>query len=163
MDVLWKAFHLNWKEWPSPSCSVTKSCTALGSHGLQHARLLCPSLSPRVCSNSRPLSQQCYLTISSSAALLSFCHQSCPASGSFPVNQLFASRDQSTGASGSTISHSNYIQGWFPLGWTGLISLLPISSSALSLLFFFFRFYSIYLFYFFCSNSHIHIWILEKP
>ena len=123
MDVLWKAFHLNWKEWPSPSCSVTKSCTALGSHGLQHARLLCPSLSPRVCSNSRPLSQQCYLTISSSAALLSFCHQSCPASGSFPVNQLFASRDQSTGASGSTISHSNYIQGWFPLGWTGLISL----------------------------------------
>ena len=60
----------------------------LWPHGLQHSKLPCPSLSPRVCSNSRPLSQWCYLTISSSAALFSFCLQSFPASGSFPMSWL---------------------------------------------------------------------------
>ena len=60
----------------------------LWPHGLQHSKLPCPSLSPRVCSNSRPLSQWCYLTISSPAALFSFCLQSFPASGSFPMSWL---------------------------------------------------------------------------
>ena len=58
---------------------------------LQHISLLCPPLSPRVCSNSCPLSQRCYLTISFSAALFSFCLQSFPGSGSFPMSCLFAS------------------------------------------------------------------------
>ena len=57
-------------------------------HGLQHTRLLCPPLSPEVCSNSCPLSQWCFLTISSSAASFSFCLQSFPISGSFPHGQL---------------------------------------------------------------------------
>ena len=56
----------------------------LQPHELQHAKLPCPSLSPRICSNSLPLSRWCYLTISSSAAPLSFCLHSFPASGSFP-------------------------------------------------------------------------------
>ena len=72
-------------------CSVPKSCPTLRSHGLQHARLLCPSLFPRVCSNSCPLSQRRHPTISSSATAFSFGPQSFPASGSFPVSWLFAS------------------------------------------------------------------------
>ena len=68
----------------------------LWPHRLQHARLLCP-LSPRVCSNSCPLSLWCHLTISSFAAPVSFCLQSFPAPGPFPVSQLFASGGQSTG------------------------------------------------------------------
>ena len=70
-------------------CSVTKLCPTLQTHGLQHTRLPYPSLSPRVCSNSYPLSQWSYLTISPSAALFSFCFQSSPASGSFPVSRLY--------------------------------------------------------------------------
>ena len=73
----------------------------LWPHGLQHTRLPCPSLSPRVCSNSWPLSQWCHLTISCSAALFSFCLQSFPASGSFPVGWLFTSDSQSIGAPSS--------------------------------------------------------------
>ena len=63
----------------------------LRPHGQQHARLPCPSLSPRVCSNSCPLSQWCHPTISSSDAPFSSCPQSFPASESFPMNQLFTS------------------------------------------------------------------------
>ena len=70
-------------------------------HGLQHARLPCPSLSPRVCSNSRPLSQRCHSSTSSSADPFSFCLQSFPASGSFPVSQIFSSGSQSIEASAS--------------------------------------------------------------
>ena len=69
--------------------------------GLQHARIPCPSLSPRVCSNSCPLSWWCSLTISSSAAPFSFCLQSFTVSGSFPKSWLFASSGQSIGASAS--------------------------------------------------------------
>ena len=72
---------------------------SLQSHGLQHARVPSPPLSPRVCSDSCPLNQWCCLTILSSAALFSFCLQSFPASESFPMNWLFASDGQSTGAS----------------------------------------------------------------
>ena len=88
------------------------------------AKFLCPPGSPRVCSDSYPLSQWCYLTISFSAALF-FCLQSFPASESFPVSLLFSSGGQSNGASASTWVFPTNIQGWFPLGLTGLISLHP--------------------------------------
>ena len=81
----------------------------------------CPSPSPRVYSNSCPLSQWCHPTISSSDTPFSFCPQSFPVSGSFPVNQLFISGDQSIRASASVLPMN--IQGWLPLGWLGLISL----------------------------------------
>ena len=83
----------------------------------------CPSLSPGVCSNSCPLTSWYYLTISSSAALFSFYLQSFPASGPFSLGQLFASSGQSIGSFRFSISPSVNIQGWFPLGLTGLISL----------------------------------------
>ena len=92
-------------------------------HGLQDTRLPCTSLSPRVCSNSYPLSQWCYLTISSSAPLFSSCPQTFPASGSFPVSQLFASGDKSIRALALASVFKMNIQGWFPLGLTGLISM----------------------------------------
>ena len=76
-------------------CSVVKSSLTLWPHGLQHARLPCPSLSPGVCSKSCPLSWWSYLTISSSAAHFSFCLHSFPASGSFPMSWFFASGGQS--------------------------------------------------------------------
>ena len=85
-------------------------------------RLPCPSLSPGVCSNSYPLSQWCHLTISSSVTRFSSCPQSFPASGSFPMNWLFASSGQSIGVSASTSVLPMNIQDWFPLGLTGLIS-----------------------------------------
>ena len=91
------------------------------THGLQHARLLCPSLSPGVCSDSCPLSQWFLLTASSSASPFPFCLQSFLASGSFPMSQLFLSGDQSTGVSASVLPVN--IQSWFPLGLTDLISL----------------------------------------
>ena len=90
-------------------------------HGLQHARLPCPSPSPRVCPDSCPLSQWCHPTISSSVTLFSSCPQSLPASGSFPKSWLFASGGQSLGASASVLPKN--IQDWFPVGLTGWISL----------------------------------------
>ena len=102
-------------------CSVVSDC--LQPHGLQHARLLCPSPSPRVCTNSCLLSRWCHPTISSSVTPLSSCPQSFPASWSFQMSQLFASGSQSTGASASASVHPMNILGWFPLGLTGLISL----------------------------------------
>ena len=84
---------------------------------------LCPSLSPRVCSNYCPLSQWCYLTISLSVASFPSCPQSFLASGSFPMSPCFTSDGQSIGASASASVFPMNIQGWFPLGLTGLISL----------------------------------------
>ena len=98
---------------------------SLWPHGLQHTRLLCPPLSPAVCSNSCPLSQWCYPTISFSVTRFSSYSQILPASGSFPMSRLFASGDQSIGASASASVLPLNIQDWFPLGLTGLISLLP--------------------------------------
>ena len=72
---------------------------SLQPHGLQHTRLLCPSPSPRVCSNSSPLSQWCHSTISSSVVPFFCCLRSFPASGSLPMSQLFTSGGQSIGAS----------------------------------------------------------------
>ena len=91
-------------------------------HGPQHARLPCPSSSSRACSNSCPLSWWRHLTISSSVVPFS-CLQYFQVSGSFLMNWLFASGDQSTGASVSASVLPMNIQGWFPVGWTGLISL----------------------------------------
>ena len=95
---------------------------SLWLHGLQHTRLLCPPLSPGVCPSSCPLNQWCHPTISSSVTLLS-CPQSFPASGSFPMSQLFTSGGQSIRASASVSVLPMNIQGWFPLGLSGLISL----------------------------------------
>ena len=95
---------------------------SLGPRELQHTRLPCPSLSRKVCSNSCPLSQWCHPTISSSVTPFSSCLQAFPAPESFPKSQLFASGGQSTGASVSVLPMN--IQGWFPLGLTGLISML---------------------------------------
>ena len=90
-------------------------------HGLQHARLPGPSPSRRVCPSSCPSSQWCHPTISPSVTIFYFCCQSFPASGSFPMSWLFTSGGQSIGASASALN----IQGWFPLGLTGLISFQP--------------------------------------
>ena len=95
---------------------------SLQPRGLQHARLPCPLLFPRVCSNSCPLSWWCHPTIS--VTPFSSCPQSFPASASFPMNQLFASGGQSIGASASASVLPTNIQGWFTLGWTDLMSLL---------------------------------------
>ena len=79
------------------SCLVQSK--SLQPHGLQHARLPCSSLFPGVCSNSCPLSQRCYPTISSSVVHFSSCPQSFPESGSFPLIWVFTSGGQSIGAS----------------------------------------------------------------
>ena len=97
---------------------------SLWPHGLQHTRLPCPSSSPRLCSNSCPLSWWSHPTILSSVVPFSSCLQSFPASGSFPMRQLFAWGGQNTGASASASFLPINIQDWFPLGLTGLISLL---------------------------------------
>ena len=119
----------------------------------QHTRFPYPRLPPRVCSNSCPSSWWCYSTISSSAASFSLCLQSFPASGSFPVSQLFTSGGQSIGASASASVLSMNIQGWFPFALTGWISLQSkglsrvFSSTQPSL----------------WSSCHICTWLLEKP
>ena len=91
----------------------------LRPHGLQQARLPCPSPNPRVYSNSCPMSWWCHQTISSSVVPFSSHPQSFPASGSFQMSQLFASGGQSTGVSASASVLPMNIQDWFPLGWTG--------------------------------------------
>ena len=96
---------------------------SLRPHGLQQARLPCPSPTPGACSNSCPLSQWYHPTISSSVIPFSSCLQPFPASGSFPVSQFFASGDQSIGAWALPSVLQMNIQDRFPLGWTGWISL----------------------------------------
>ena len=96
---------------------------SLQPHGLQHARLPSPSPTPRAYSNSGPLSQWCHPTISSSVVPFSSCLQSFPASGFFPLSYFFASGSQSIGVSASALIPPMNIQDWFPLGWTGWISL----------------------------------------
>ena len=105
-------------------CSVAQSCSTLRPHELQHTRLPCPSLSPWVCLNSHQLSQWCHPTISSSVFPFSSCPPSFPASRSFPMSQLLASGGQGTGASALASVLPLNIQGWFPFGLTGLITLV---------------------------------------
>ena len=135
---------------------------SLQPHGLQHARFPCPSPTPRVYSNSRPLSPWYHPTISSSLIPFSSCLQSFPASGSFQMSQFFPSSGQSIGVSASASVLPMNIQDWFPLGWTSWISL---QSKGLSRVFsnttvqkhqFFGAQLSLQ------SNSHIHTWPQEK-
>ena len=124
---------------------------SLWPHGQQHARLPCPSLSPRACSDSCPLSRWCPPTISSS------CPQSFPASGSFLISQLFASGGHSIRASTSVSVLPVTIQGWFPPGLTGLSSLLSkgLSRAFSSTTVRKHKFFSVHSSL--GSNSHIHI------
>ena len=103
--------------------SVSES-NYLQPHGLQHARLPCPSPTTRAFSNSCTLSQCCHLTISSSVIPFSSCLQSFPESGSFQMSQFFTLGGQSIGVSASASVLPMNIQDWFPLGWTDWISLL---------------------------------------
>ena len=97
---------------------------ALWSHESQHARPPCPSPTPRVHPNSCASSWWCHLAISSSVVVpFSSCPQSLPASGSFPMSQLFAWGGQSIGVSASASVLPMNAQDWSPLGWTGWISL----------------------------------------
>ena len=96
---------------------------SLWSRGLQHTRPPCPSPTPRVYPNSCPLSWWCHPTVSSSIVPFSSCPQSFPASGSFQMSQLFTSGGQSIGVSASTSILPMNIQDWYPLWWTGWISL----------------------------------------
>ena len=135
---------------------------SLQSHGLQNARLSCPSPSPGACSNSCPLSRWCHLIISSSVVPFSAL-QYFPASGSFPMSQLFKSGGQSIGASTSASVLPMNIQYLFPSGLTALISLLSKGPSRV------FSYTTIQMHQSFSiqpsswSNSHIHTWLLEKP
>ena len=95
----------------------------LWPHGLQHARLPCPSPTPGTCSNSCPLSQWCHPTISSSVIPFSSCRQSFPASGSLPVSEYFTSGSQSTEVSALASFIPKKSQRWSPSEWTGWISL----------------------------------------
>ena len=142
--------------------SVAQLCPTLRPHESQHARPPCPSPTPVVYSNSCPSSQWCHSAISSSVIPFSSCPQSLPASGSFPISQLFAWGGQSIGVSASASVLPMNTQDWSPLRWTGWISLL---SKGLS------RVFSntiVQKHQFFGaqlpsqSNSHIHTWPLES-
>ena len=142
-------------------CSVTQSCLALcDPRNCSTPGFPCPSPSPGACSNSCPSNEWCHPTISSSVTPFSSCPQSFPASGSFPMSQLFTSSSQSIEVSASVLPMK--IQGWFPLGWTGLISLLSKGLSRV------FPSTTIWKHQFFgaqpslWSNSHIHTWLLGK-
>ena len=143
-------------------CSVAQSCLTQQRHGLQQARPPRPLPSPRVCPSLCPLHWWCHPTISSPVTLFSFCLQSSPASGSFPVKKLFASGDQSIGASASASALPMSIQGWFPLRLTGLISLLSkrlsrvFSSTTVRKCQFFGTLPSLR------SSSHNCTWLLER-
>ena len=143
------------------SCSVMSN--SLRPNGLQHTSPPCPSPTPAVYSDSRPLSRWCHPIISSSAVPFSSRLQSFPASGSFQMSQFFPSGGQRIGASAlaSVLPVNN--QAWFPLGLTGLISL---QSKDLSRAFsnitvqkhqFFGNQPSLWF------NSYIQTWVLEKP
>ena len=132
-------------------------------HGPQHNRPPCPSLTPRVFSNSFPLSRWCHPTISSSVIPFSSCLQYFPASGSFQMSPLFTPGGQNIGVSASTSILPMNTQDWSPLGWTGWISLQSkglsrvLSNTTVQKHQFFSAQLSLY------SNSHIHTWPSEKP
>ena len=126
MCLWWDSRSHAWLDYVAQVTSVQFSHSIVSdsaTHELQHARPSCPSPAPRVYSNACPLSQWCHPTISSSAVPFSSCLQSFPTSGSFQVSQFFASGGQSIGVSASASVFPMNIQDWFPLGWTGWISL----------------------------------------
>ena len=118
----------NTKCWHSEEAEVQFShsvvSNSLWPHGLQHARPLCPPPNPGVYSNWCPLSQWGYPAILSSVVCCSSCLQSFPASGSFQMSQFFTLGGQSIGVSASASVLPMNIQDWFPVGWTGWVSLL---------------------------------------
>ena len=153
--------HLKQKE-QSVQFSHSVMSDSLQPYELQHARPPCPSPAHGVHLNSCPSSRWFHLAISSSIVPFSSCPQSLPASGSFPMSQLFAWGGQSTGVSALASFLPKKSQDWFPLEWTGWISL---QSKGLSRVFSNttvqkHQFFSTNLFS--QSNSHIHTWLLEK-
>jgi len=122
----------------------------------------CPLPTPGDYSNSCPLSRWCHPTISSSVVSFSSCLQFSPALGTLPVCQFFTSGGQNIGVSASASALPMNIQDWFPLGWTGWMSLVSkglskvFSNTAVQKHQFFTAQLSLY------SNSHIHTWLLEK-
>ena len=143
------------------SCSVVSD--SLRPHELQHTRPPSPSPTPKVHSNSCPSSQWCHPAISSSVVPFSSCPQSLPTSESFPVSQLFTWDGQSTGASALASVLPKNTQDWFPLEWTGSISLQAKGLSRV------FSNTTVQKHQFFSaqpssqSNSLIHTWPQEKP
>ena len=115
------------REWNYCNSSVQFSHSVMSNslqpHGLQCSRPPCPSPTPRIYSNSCPLSQWCHPIISSSVIPFSSYPQSFPASGSFQMSQFFASGGQNIGVSASATVLPMNTQDWSPLGWTGWISL----------------------------------------
>ena len=142
--------------------SVTKSCPSLWDPRTADARLPCPSLSLRICSNSCSLSQWCHSPTSSSVVPISSCSQSFLALESFPMSQLFSSGDQSIGASASTLFLPMNIYCWFSLGLTDLMSLSTtelssvFSSTAIWKHLFWGALPSLWF------NSHMPTWLLLK-
>ena len=142
------------------SCSVMSD--SLRPYGLHAARLPCLSPTPGACSNLCPLSWWCHPTSSSFVVLYSFCLQSFPASGSFPVSEFFSSGGHSIGVSASATVLPMNIEDWFPLGLTSLISLQSkglwrvFSNTTVQKQQFFGAQHSLW------SNFHIHTWLLEK-
>ena len=142
-------------------CSVMSD--TLQPHEPKHTRPPCPAQTPGVYSNSCPLSWWCHLTFSSSVVPFSSCSQSFPTSGTFQMSQLFISGGKSVGVSASSSVFPMNTQDWFPLRWTGWISL---QSKGLSRVF---SNATVQKHQFFCaqftlkSNSHIHTWLLAKP
>ena len=136
---------------------------SLRPHESQLARPPCPSPTAGVYPNSCPLSRWCHPAISSSVVPFSACPQSLPASGSFPISQLFAWGGQSIGVSALASVIPKNTQDWSPLEWTGWISL---QSKGLSRVF---SNTTVQKHQFFGpqlsspSKSHIHTWVLEKP
>ena len=143
--------------------SVAQLCPTVCDSKLQHARPPCPSPTPRVYPNPRPSSQWYHPTISSSVVLFSSCPKSLPASGSFPLSQLFTWGGQRIGVSASASVLPMNTQDWSPLGWISWISLQPKGLSRV------FSNTTVLKHQFFSaqlssqSNSHIHTWPLEKP
>ena len=136
---------------------------SLRPHELQHTRPPYPSPTPGVHSNSCPSSRWCHPAISSSVIPFSSCPQSLPASGSFPMSQLFAWGGQSTGVSALASFLPKKSQGWSPSEWTCWISLWSKGLSGV------FSKTTVQKHQFFGTqlssqyNSHIHTWLLEKP
>ena len=152
-----------WLQTLSVQFSQSVVSSSLWPCELQHARPRCPSPTPRVHPNPCPLSRWCHPAISSSVIPFSSCPQSFPASGSFPMRQLFAWGGQSIGVSASISALPMNTQDWSPLGWTGWISL---QSKGLSRVFYKttvqkHQFFSAQLSS--QSNSHLCTWPLEKP
>ena len=155
-----------WIFGPISSVQFSRSVVSdsLRPHEPQHARPPCPSPIPRVPPNPCPSSWWCHPAISSSVVPFSSCPQSFPASGSFPMSQLFTTGGQSIGVSASASVPPMNSQDWSPLGWTGWISLQSsvglsrvLSNTTVQKHQFFGAQPSSQ------SNSHIHTWPLEKP